>query len=323
VTSRKVVLVHLASGIGNIVLATPLLKCLAEAGFIVDVFIEADYRGVGELFDSWSAVRTVHDERSKCPVADEYDEIVAAVPPFYWKRYLRTYPRAHKYYRPKDSLFFSNEQAYYLDFARHLGCDITNAPYYFLPVMPEVASDVNNGTLALVPGSKTGTMASKRWPYFVDLAEHFEDVVVVGTEDDLFTFGGSPLRFRSNVRSFVGHISLLQTATVLAGVGAVVANDCGVGHIAGALGLPTILLFGPTPHLTLGGLPPNVTILRAGLSCEPCWHSRRYHACDGTIQCLQHIDVATVVQCLRTATNVKFRRNSSYLSTDLAKGDFY
>jgi hypothetical protein len=36
---EQTVLVHLASGVGNIVLATPLLIALHHLGFIVDVFL--------------------------------------------------------------------------------------------------------------------------------------------------------------------------------------------------------------------------------------------------------------------------------------------
>ena len=53
------VLVHLASGIGNIVLATPLLIVLARHGYVVDILLDADYLGVGELMEGWSVVRTI------------------------------------------------------------------------------------------------------------------------------------------------------------------------------------------------------------------------------------------------------------------------
>ena len=44
-------LVHLAAGIGNVVLATPLLLALHDLGFILDVRLDADYAGTGELLD--------------------------------------------------------------------------------------------------------------------------------------------------------------------------------------------------------------------------------------------------------------------------------
>jgi ADP-heptose:LPS heptosyltransferase len=292
----EAILVHLASGIGNIVLATPLLRVLDRAGFVVDVLLDADYAGVGALFEDWSAVRCVYEGRHGRPSESAYAVSLIAVPPSHWKRYALRHTRARRtQYRPPDELFFQDEQAYYLDFARTLGCDISDPPHYFLPVTPEICDIVGPTTLAVAPGCKTGAMAAKRWPFFPELAERFDDIVLVGTDDDLTRFDGTYMHFPSHVRSLVGRLSLRETAAVLAGAGAVVANDCGLGHVAGALGVPTILLFGPTPHVPLGRLPPNVTILRTGLECEPCWRASRYAACEGRIDCLKQLSVMTVV----------------------------
>jgi ADP-heptose:LPS heptosyltransferase len=78
-----------------------------------------------------------------------------------------------------------------------------------------------------------------------------------------------------------------------------VANDSGLGHMSGALGTPTILLFGPTPDRTLGALPPNVQILRAGLPCEPCWLSHRFKGCGGRVDCLGALSVEMVAAAVK------------------------
>ena len=52
-------LVHLASGIGNIVLATPMLVALDELGFEIDVCLDADYAQTVDLLRPWSVVRSV------------------------------------------------------------------------------------------------------------------------------------------------------------------------------------------------------------------------------------------------------------------------
>src|SRR5262249_1751031 len=159
-------------------------------------------------------------------------------------------------------------------------------------------------TVVLAPGCKTGEMAAKRWPHFPRLAESFADVVVIGTPDDLRHFNGAAMTFPDHVRSLVGNLALEQVARVLAAAGGVVANDSGLGHVAGAVGAPTILLFGPTPDLTLGRLPRNVTVLRAGLPCEPCWFSNRFARCAGTIDCLDRLAVEDVVKAIVTASKV-------------------
>lgn len=80
-----------------------------------------------------------------------------------------------------------------------------------------------------------------------------------------------------------------------------IANDSGLGHVAGAVGVPVILLFGPTPDRTLGPLPPNVKILRTGLTCEPCWFEARLKACARSVNCLQKLSVESVAEAVKEA----------------------
>ena len=289
------ILVHLASGIGNIVLATPLLQILGRGGDTIDLLVEGDYGETAQLFRHWGVLRAVHAEGVQDRLSQAYDVLVPAVPPFYWHRYAAEYARhGNTLGRPPDTLFYRNEQAFYLAFARLLGCRVETAPPCFLPIAPDEANGVGPATLVLAPGCKSGEMAAKRWPYFPDLAALFDDVVVVGTPDDLLRHDGSAMGFPGHVRSFVGRASLAETAGILAAAGAVVANDSGLGHVAAAVGAPTILLFGPTPHKTLGPMPPNVTVLRAGLGCEPCWFSRKLAPCAGRVDCLSRLAVERV-----------------------------
>jgi ADP-heptose:LPS heptosyltransferase len=137
-------------------------------------------------------------------------------------------------------------------------------------------------------------MAAKRWPRFVELAERLPDAVVVGTDDDLQRCKGAPLVFPPHVRSFVGTLTLRETAELMASAGAVVGNDSGLSHVAAALGVPTIMLFGPTPDATLGRPPANARVLRCGLACEPCWNRQRFAACRRRIDCLAGISAACV-----------------------------
>lgn len=291
------VLVHLASGVGNIVFATPMLKALSRGGYIVDVIVEGDYAQTADLLRNWSAVRNVYSRAIQPESESGYEAVIPAVPPFYWGRYARHFRGQRKCVkRPPDDLFYRGEQDYYLAYARGLGCETSGASHYFLPIPPDGTWGVGARTLVLAPGCKTGEMAAKRWPYFVGLAERFDDVVVVGTGDDLVRYDATLMRFSGRVRSLVDRLTLRETASVLAAAGVVVANDSGLGHVAGAVGAPTILLFGPTPDRTLGQFPPNVSVLRAGLPCEPCWFGPRFRACESRIDCLSRISVERVAR---------------------------
>jgi ADP-heptose:LPS heptosyltransferase len=297
-------LLHLAAGVGNIVLATPLLIALHELGLRVDLLLDADYPETAELLRPWSILDGVYGPSELAPL-QPYDIALPAVPPFYWPRLRRRYPAARLAPRPADALFYENEQRYYLSFAYALGYPERDAPACSLPVGARPDGDVSLTTVVLAPGCKTGEMAAKRWPYFPALAERFEDVVVVGTSDDE-RVGETLLRWPSHVRSFTGRLTLRETAELMAGAGVVVANDSGLAHIAAAVGTSTVMLFGPTPHETLGALAANVTVLRRGGPCEPCWFGARFAHCAARIDCLRDLGVdrvaTTVHLLLRGAT---------------------
>jgi ADP-heptose:LPS heptosyltransferase len=286
------VLVHLASGIGNIVLATPLLIALEEMGFATDVRLDADYPATADLLSGWSAVRQIFAASTR-PDIRQYRHILPAIPPFYWQRFSNQYrgiPDVVQ--RPPDSLFYQNEQSYYVAFARTLGYAASQSPLPRLPIAANAANaqwGVTAGTVALAPGCKTGEMAAKRWPHFAELARGLSDVAVVGTPDDIGVND-----FPSHARSFVGQLTLRQTAELMAAAGAVVANDSGLAHIAAAVGTPTLMLFGPTPSQTLGRFPPHVSILSLAMKCQPCWYTAPLRACGRRVDCLHQFPVERV-----------------------------
>lgn len=297
-----IALVHLASGVGNIVLATPLLVALDELGLTVDVWLDADYPETADLLRPWSVVRQVINGPRSDPLSlANYDSVVPAIPPFYWRRFAARYrAQPRMVARPPDRLFVENEQAYYLEFARTLGYPRNRRPAYRLPIGPREEEDrVDLRSVVIAPGCKTGQMAAKRWPHFPDLAARFHDVAVVGIPDDLRRYDGTDMQFPSHAKSFVGSLTLRDTAELMSAAGVVVANDSGLGHVAAAVGTPTLMLFGPTGDACLGPLPANVLVARAGLPCESCWTTAPLAACAGRVDCLAQLSVDTIERRIR------------------------
>jgi ADP-heptose:LPS heptosyltransferase len=293
------VLVHVGAGIGNIVLATPLFIALHEMRFKVDVWLSGDYPQMADLLRPWSVVRAVLDSCSLDFRSARYSHVIPAIPPFYWPRYAARFnPKLPLVARPADSLFYRDEQQFYLSFAHQLGYPTDCQPFISIPVAAAELKGISLRTMVVAPGCKTGEMAAKRWPQYSPLTDKFDDVAVVGTADDLKRYDGSKIQFSSHVKGFVDQLTLRQTAELLACAGAVVANDTGLAYLAAAVGTPTLILFGPTPHKSLGQFPPNVRVLRAGLACEPCWFQARFQACANRIDCLAHISIDAVVRSL-------------------------
>lgn len=102
--------------------------------------------------------------------------------------------------------------------------------------------------LALGPGAN---WEPKIWPlaHFRDLAERlqndFDAIVLLGGPNDAERCDFLARALPVQTLNLAGRTTLLQAAAVLAHVRIFVGNDSGLGHIASAVGTPTLTLFGP------------------------------------------------------------------------------
>ncbi len=125
-------------------------------------------------------------------------------------------------------------------------------------------------TVALHPG---GTWPAKLWQKekYAELAQKLmkKNIQVV------LTGGPNDIEAVEFVRSHSGAVPLgilpLRTiASMYSHCNAVVSNDCGVMHIAVAVGTPTVGIFGPGEDLIWFPYPSPHKALRKHVSCNPC-----------------------------------------------------
>lgn len=121
------------------------------------------------------------------------------------------------------------------------------------------ADQATPGRVALHAGrGSLWTTSAKDWPHYQALAgrlsaEGWEVWQVVGPDDARFALSGVP--------AFTG--DLAQVAQFLLSCSAFIGNDSGPGHLAGALGLPTLSIFGFTDPDLWHPIGPRVSWLRA------------------------------------------------------------
>lgn len=102
--------------------------------------------------------------------------------------------------------------------------------------------------LALGPGAN---WALKIWPTsgFLELVAgvraEFDAVVLLGNDSDRIPARVIAAGASLPCVDLAGHTGLLEAAAVLACCRAFVGNDSGLGHMAAAMGVPTLTLFGP------------------------------------------------------------------------------
>lgn len=99
----------------------------------------------------------------------------------------------------------------------------------------------------------------------------------------------------SGVINLAGRTSLVEMGSWLAGLQLVIANDSGPIHMAAALGIPVLALFGPTDPRRTGPYGEGHRVITADEACRPCLErtcSRGTPACLDGIPAGRVIDVA-------------------------------
>ena len=104
----------------------------------------------------------------------------------------------------------------------------------------------------------------------------------------------------NRLENYAGKTNLKELCSLMASARAVLTTDSGPAHLANALGVPTIALFGAGNELNTA--PYNkeyLTVLRAGkLECEPC--VRNTCKLYGVPKCMELLDELQIINSLRT-----------------------
>ncbi len=150
--------------------------------------------------------------------------------------------------------------------------------------------------LAIAPGA---AWPAKIWPHFPELAAALaagQSLLVLGGpgEEALCAELDGP-----GVFLFCGHRPLGEVAAALSLCKGLVGGDSGLGHLAEALGLPVLTLFGPTvPAFGFPPRGPRSRVLELDLSCRPCSLHGRKLCRHGHGDCLDNIRVPDVLTAL-------------------------
>jgi len=151
--------------------------------------------------------------------------------------------------------------------------------------------------LILSPGASYGP--AKRWPAsrFAALASLFQErkdaavvVIVSAAESDIATEISSPLNKKPLI--LTGKTTLLQLRGLISLAHLFVSNDSGPMHLANALRIPVVGIFGPTDPAVTGPFEQPAAVVKKDVPCWPC----SYRKCPYDHRCMNRIDPEEVYQ---------------------------
>ncbi len=165
----------------------------------------------------------------------------------------------------------------------------------------DLGLDARQPAVALLPGAEFGP--SKQWPlaHYAAAARSLlalgHAVWVLGSPKDAEA-GRLIAEQAPGAIDLCGRTRLEDAVDLLAAASGCISNDSGLMHVAAALDVPLVALFGSTSPEHTPPLSPAAQVLRLGLDCAPCFQ----RTCPlGHHRCLRDISPAQVLAALAPA----------------------
>jgi len=173
------------------------------------------------------------------------------------------------------------------------------------------------GTVAIAPGggrNPRDDVPEKRWPAerFARTAAHLaagsRGILLAGGPDDAEAASVVAASAGSSAIDLTGRADWGRTAAAISRCSAFLGADSGPAHLAAALGVPAVVLFGPTSPDALyaeGSIVP----VTGGKPCSPCYASSVFPGCraEGP-PCMESIAVESVIDALERVLDEDHRR---------------
>jgi lipopolysaccharide heptosyltransferase II len=205
----------------------------------------------------------------------------------------------------------------YLLVAGAMGARLQGSPQFRFNVLAEDRAIVRNilseqGISVDQPWVAMNVSArwpTKRWPLssfaaVLDLlhGEGRGPVVVIGSAEDRCDVEALRAVTTTPFIDLAGAVPLGCLPALLSKAAAMITNDSGPMHIAAAVGVPVVALFGPTSEVRTGPYGAGHRVLTSSVPCRPCFSRVCRHAPE--LECLRALtpeEVAGAVRHLLTA----------------------
>ncbi len=187
--------------------------------------------------------------------------------------------------RRRDDIMKGHQVEYYLAILRGMGWEAKSKdPTLFVdPKEIEnlgavlLTNGINEGdfVVALSPGAIYGP--AKRWPAerFAQIGDWATEkwgakVLILGSEGEKEICEGVSVAMKQPALDLSGMTSLPGAMALIKRCGFFVTNDSGLMHVAAAIGVPLVAIFGSTDPIATGPRGPKARIVQHETECAPC-----------------------------------------------------
>jgi heptosyltransferase-2 len=203
-----------------------------------------------------------------------------------------------------------HQTGYYLEMVKALGCQASSADIHLQAgresellaesLMRRFGMKEDRMLIGMAPGAAYGP--AKKWfpERFAEVSDRLMDTfpaqtILFGSTGDRDSAMLVRQHAKFPLHDLAGRTSLRETMAIMSRCSLFVSNDSGLMHVAAALGVPTIAIFGSTNPVTTAPAGRRVMIVRKEVSCSPCLKK----TCPTDFRCMDMIRVDDVYDAAR------------------------
>jgi heptosyltransferase-2 len=214
---------------------------------------------------------------------------------------------------PKAGEIPAHEKFYYLELLRRVGwietlpddahialCVTDRSRQRAAMILTEAGARADVPRIAVGAGASYGS--AKCWPpdRFAQALNEFVsrrdvDVVLFGTAGEAQVSAAIARDLRRPALDLTGKTAIADLPGLLSQCHLFLGNDSGAMHVAAAVGLPVVAIFGPTDPFGTAPVTPRATIVQQKPHCSPCFLRR----CPIDHRCMLAVTPAMVEAALR------------------------
>jgi heptosyltransferase-2 len=204
-----------------------------------------------------------------------------------------------------------HQTEYYLNILHEIGIDQDNRDLYLKlnqgdrfraeKILLKQHLSLDEKIIGINPGATYGP--AKQWP--ADRYAHLADRILAFSEARVIIFGGPGDKILGQKMSgkmqhrpvdLSGKTSLGEAMALIERCQLFITNDSGLMHVAAALDVPLVAIFGSTNAVATGPIGLNSRVVQAGVPCSPCLNSE---CPEGHLKCMDQIDVDRVFDVVK------------------------